>query len=238
MVWILVAVALFAGLSYVVSENMRGGSPELMGAELARNNATEILQFASSVRRAVQTLRIDGVADTEISFENNIANGYTNVSCSSDSCKVFAPGGGGISYIRPSPDWLDESNSARDHFGTYLFTGNACIASVGGGGTDCELSGDDEELLLIVPYLKKIICTELNKKAGINLPSGEPLPEGTSAWNSNPATARFTGSYTNDSEIGDGNAAFRKTRSGCFAGTGTNMPPSGTYHYYEVLLAR
>ena len=90
MIWIMVAVGLFASLGYVVSQNMRGGSPEMVSEEVAKNRATEILQFSASVRRAVQALKIEGIADTEISFENSIVSGYANANCTGNSCKVFA----------------------------------------------------------------------------------------------------------------------------------------------------
>ena len=112
MVWLLVAVALFASLSYVVAENMRGGNPEVMTRELAKNHATEILQFASAIRRAVQTLKIDGIEDTELSFENNILTGYANANCTSEYCKVFSINGGGVSYTQPNPQWLDMSQES------------------------------------------------------------------------------------------------------------------------------
>jgi hypothetical protein len=227
MVMILVAVMLFAALGYAVSENMRGGSPEVLSAELAKNHASEIFQFSSSVRRAVQSLKIDGIADTDISFENPILSGYTNGTC--ETCRVFSSRGGGINYIKPAQHWLDPSRETSDHYRTWLFTGGAFIDSVGTGAN---------ELLMIVPYIRQGICMEINKKLEINMPSGQPAQEGTDAWDSNVALARFTGDYSGSEEIGDGSALYQNTRAGCFEGSGSNTPPAGTYHYYEVLLAR
>ncbi len=240
MVWLLVAVALFASLSYVVAENMRSGNPEVMAQELAKNHATEILQFSSAIRRAVQTLKIDGIEDTELSFENNILTGYANADCTSEYCKVFSLNGGGVNYSKPNPQWLDASHEAKDHYGGWLITGTACISGVGSGGDDCEADGDtgSEELLLIMPYIRQNICEELNKKLDLNNPSGAPLQEGAGAWHATPAIARFTGDYLDSAEIGDSAAIYKNTRSGCFEGSGANTPPAGTYHYYLVLLAR
>ncbi len=240
MVWLMVAISLFAALSFVVSENMRSGDPQMVSQEMAKNHASEILQYSSGVRRAVQAIKIDGVDDTMISFETQLNSGYQNPGCPTDSCKVFSPTGGGLSYVKPSEDWLASEHSAKDHYGTWLVTGSACIAGVGSGGTDCESDADSntEELVLILPYVRKPVCEELNKKAGFNLPDGVPLAEGNSAWHSNPALARFTGSYLNESQIGDVAAGYRDVRMGCFEGSGSNTPAAGTYHYFEVLLAR
>ncbi len=239
MLWIMVAVGLFASLSFVVSENMRGGSPELLSREVAKTHANEIIQFSSSVRRAIQTLRIDGVSDSEISFENSVVNGYTNPGCTGESCKVFSGAGGGISYVRPSEDWLITDHSSKDHYRTWLFSGSTCIANVGSGDESCDVAGtSDEELVIFLPYINKIICEEINKKLGFNLPDGIALQEGTSAWDNTAATAKFTGTYVNGNEIGDGATEYRNVRSGCFEGSAGGTPPAGTYHFYKVLLAR
>jgi hypothetical protein len=242
MTWILIAVGLFAALGYAVSQNMRGGSPELLSQEIAKSNATEILQFASSIRRAVQALKIEGIADTEISFENPIVSGYDNPDCGAgkNHCKVFSPTGGGVSYVIPSEDWLISDHKTKDHYKTWLFSGSSCVADVGTGDEDCDIGPNtgDEELILFLPYINKVICKEINKKLGFNLPDGEPLQEGTSAWHSTLATAKFTGTYVNDSEIGDVATEYRKTRAGCFQGSGIGTPPAGTYTFYEVILAR
>ncbi len=240
MIWLMVAVGLFAALGFVVAENMRGGDPELLSHEVAKNNATEILQFSSGVRRTIQAMRIDGISDSQISFENSIVSGYTNGNCSSESCKIFSLGGGGLSYVIPSEDWLVTDHKTKDHYKTWLFTGSSCVAYVGTGEANCDTDGNTgtEELVLILPYIKKTICEELNKKLGFNLPDGLPLQEGGDAWHDNAASAKFTGNYVNHSEIGDTATDYQKVRSGCFEGSSTNNPPAGTYHFYEVLIAR
>jgi hypothetical protein len=240
LVWLLVGVGLFAALGFAVSQDMRGGGTEVLTREVAKNHATEIIQFASTLRRAVQTMRIDGITDTEISFENYFAAGYANAKCSSESCEVFSPEGGGLTYIKTLKDWLLIDHSSKDHFGTWLFSGSSCIAFVGTGGTDCDTDIDTgtEELILFLPYLKRNICMEINKKLGFNLPDGLPLEEGGDAWDDDADQAKFSGSYINHAEIGDTATDYQKVREACFVGSAAGTPGEGTYNYYKVLLAR
>lgn len=238
MVFLMVAVVLFAALGYAVSESMRSSDPGVFAREIAKNSATDIFQFTSGVRNSVQGLVIDGISDTEISFENPEVENYENANCTSEKCKVFSASGGGIYYVTPSLEWLDHKYASSNHYGTWIFSGNTCVAGVGTGDTDCDTDGDTgtEELIIFLPYIKKSICTEINKRLEFNLSSGAPLKEGSNAWSPGADAPKFTGSYSDENEIGNIATEYNRQRAGCFEGTGT--PPSGTYTYYDVILAR
>jgi len=68
-VWILVMVALFAALTVALNQGTRSGSATI-SKEQAALAATEILNYGQAMKRAVQTLQINGCADTDLSFEN------------------------------------------------------------------------------------------------------------------------------------------------------------------------
>ena len=70
-VWILVAIALFAALNYAVSKGTRSGATTI-SKEQAVVASNEILDYGRAIRQAVQTLQINGCGDTEISFENSV----------------------------------------------------------------------------------------------------------------------------------------------------------------------
>jgi len=74
---ILIAIGLFAALSFSFSKGNRG-STTIIDKEQATLIATEIINYARSIKNAVHELQINGCDDTEISFENGITVGYEN----------------------------------------------------------------------------------------------------------------------------------------------------------------
>ncbi len=222
MIWIMVGVILFASLSYVVAQNMRSGGEETLGREMARNYATQILQSAASIKRAVQTVRIEGYDETEVSFENNYtAANYTNANCGLDECKVFNPYGGSVNYVTPNAEWLDVTQDAQAGYGDWLFSGDADVKGVG---------GTDPELILYLPFISKQICAEINDKLGYDNDSGNP-PQETDSF----GTAIFTGSYTGGDDI-ENLASNEGKVAGCVRGN--VAPTSSQYYFFQVLLAR
>ena len=89
LLYILIAVALIAALSYVVSRGQRGNTSTLTDQQ-ARLAAQEIIDYGNDLANAVQKLRLRGCTDTQVSFENNIVTEYTNPNAPADkSCHVF-----------------------------------------------------------------------------------------------------------------------------------------------------
>ena len=101
---ILIAVALFAALSYVVMSSSRTSPASL--SEKDRLAAAEILNYVVAVRTSVQRMLISGVNVrqlSEIAGGRNAVNGTAyayadNASCTKDACRVFHPAGGGVIY--------------------------------------------------------------------------------------------------------------------------------------------
>lgn len=97
---ILIAVALFAALSYAISTSGRGsGSIEKEKSEIVR---AQLVQIGAAMSQAILRMRINGCRDTEISVENGGTN--VNASTPSDgSCKLFDPNGGGLAPMNTGP---------------------------------------------------------------------------------------------------------------------------------------
>ncbi len=97
---ILIAVALFAALSYAVTQSGRGGGAidrETLQIEVAR-----VLEYAASMQKAVERMQlINGCSDYDISFEHSFIAGYEHTPAARDDCKIFHVDGGGISYMPP-----------------------------------------------------------------------------------------------------------------------------------------
>ena len=106
--YILIAVALFAALSYAVSRN-NTGSTDIFTDEQAKLAAQEIIEYGNTVANAVQKLRLRGCSDTEISFENDIIDGYENGT--NTSCQVFHVDGGDINWTSIPEERLESDHS-------------------------------------------------------------------------------------------------------------------------------
>lgn len=226
---ILIAVILFGALSYTVANMMRPGGGEKIAEEKASLYADEIITYAQQIRRAVQDMRIsNGCEDVDISFQNTVEGGYTNGT--NTACQVYHSDGGGLNYLTPVSDWLDTAQTAQNNYGILYFQG---MNSVDEMGTTVPGDADSKELLFFIPYLKRSVCLQINERLGVTNPLGEPPQE--SGGISFGAGQKFTGSYAHGSALSLPPPNFGKP-SACFEGAGT--PPSGTYHYYLVLLPR
>lgn len=155
---ILVAVMLFAALSYTVAQMLRGGdSGTQISEQKASLLADEILGYGRQLRQSVQTMRISNSCQPEdISFEATGLTGYAHAPAASSNCTLFDASGGGQTYISPSADFGDGSD--------WIFTGANIVDDVGTTAPD---------LVAILPNLKLTICNSINDKLGHTGPGGE-----------------------------------------------------------------
>ena len=148
---ILIAVALFAALSYAVTNSGRGGgSVDREQAEIA---AAEIIQFTSAIRQGIQRLQlINGCDDRNLNFDNAIETGYTNTSAPSDGrCNVFSPEGAGLSFSPPP--------QATGTVEPYYIT-----------PTRIDQIGTNEiDIIIALPIANKSVCDALNRN--LDLPT-------------------------------------------------------------------
>ena len=168
LIYILVAVALLAALSYAIAVSGRGSIATLT-AEKAGILATEIIEYGNVVFNATAQIRLRGYDADEISYENNIVAGYANANCTEDECKIYDVNGGGVQYIEPKAGWLDSAHSAQLRYGELYFHASASAVEVG-------TTADD--LIMFIPYIKKELCVAINKKLGIE-PTTDDVPSET-----------------------------------------------------------
>lgn len=173
---ILIAVVLFAALSYAVTQSSRGGGNA--NKEKASIVASELVEYASTLRQAILRLKlIKHCDDTEINFDAPSHTGYTNGSAPADgSCDVFGSSGGGMSLIAPPT-----GTSTND----WYFAGNLILHNAGGVNSDLDTANTD--LAIILFDISEDVCLAINKGIGID---GIPV-DGSSYSN----TTKFTGTY-------------------------------------------
>lgn len=218
---ILIGIGLFAALSYAVSQMLNGGGTTgSITKETAALKATEILDYARAVRDSVHDLQIsNGCSDEDISLENLVEGGYVNGA--NTSCQVFHSSGGGVSYILPSNEWLNQSQSGSSYFRKWWIV-PVFVEDVG--------SADKRELVMNLPYVDLQICLQINEKLGITNPSGNlPGTDGTN-W------VKFQGDY-DDSTTGaieslNGISQIQGKNVGCYLNQASDVI------FYQVLIAR
>ncbi|MAZ76369.1 MAG: hypothetical protein CMH31_03605 [Micavibrio sp.] len=187
-------VALLGALYYTFSSGFRSGEANL-SKERANLYATEILDYAQSIKQAVQTLQINGCDETEVSFENNISSfNYANSNSPTDgSCHVFHPSGGGLTYIIPNEAWLDSSFAPTypGNFATWWFSTAPQLEGVGTSEADLKLT---------LNFINTDICITINDRLGVDNPSELPPVDDSSG-----GIGQFSGTYgaSSPDSIGD-----------------------------------
>lgn len=219
---ILIAVALFAALSYAITQSGRGGGG--IDREKAEIAAAQIVQFAGLLENAVQKLQIlNGCSDTELNFDNTVYTGYTNGSLDSP-CSLFHPSGAGLTM----PDFRESLGYGNALGLTYISGSN----SVDGVGSTCG-TATCVDLVMLVRFVdtnstSPVLCNSINQKLGIESPT---VPVDTNN-NIHVGTA-FTGTYTATANILDTGNLLLGQHSGCF-----KESAAGNYFFYHVLKAR
>lgn len=231
---ILIAIVLFAALSYTVSQMLRTGNPDDITAEKTKLYTAEIMDTARQFKSAVQNAMIgNNCDDSQISFANNFVSGYEHSPASPDDCQIFHGSEGTASYRAPPADWLDSSQSAETGYGQWHFTGEACVFESGTSDDNCSATGGnaDSDLIAIMPWINRQLCVEINDRLGVENTDGDPPKASGSLF---PPIDQFTGSYSENYALqssASGAEALTATPAGCFEN-------NGGYHFYQVLVAR
>lgn len=182
---ILIAVALFAALSYAMTRSGAGGGGGISN-ETAELNAAAIIQYAGQVGQAVDRLLVLGACtDTQLSFENNIVTGYAyaNLPGGDKSCHIFDVAGGGVDFKKPPPG----ANQGEDWLFTY-----ARFVKLNG---DTGLTAASTDLIMVLPNITLALCKKLNAKLPIPTVFSVTPPEGNAGFGSFGNPFKFTGTY-------------------------------------------
>lgn len=236
---ILIAVVLFAALSYAVTSSTGSGGNKDTSDEKNKLYVAEITQYASAVRTAITLLTATSKCDdTELSFEAPPFDGsdadYVNPNSPSDfSCHIFHPNGGGVSFRTPDDKWLKGTTLAKWDK-QFVFTGSDCVVNVGTGDGGCWNNGSstDTELLMYIADVSDSLCLALNRDGGTTI-KNETIGSGN-FYDQSEAVAKYKGEYRGD--INSGNVHVIGEFGRLFYCFYDELPDTNIY--YEVLLAR
>jgi hypothetical protein len=139
---ILIAVVLFAALSYAITQSDRGGGN--VSDETNAIASTTILQYASAVASGVMRMQLRGISLDDIEFDEppDSENEPNN--------QVFHPLGGGVAWQNVDPNTIVPDSPT----GYWSFK-----------GTEIEDIGTSESEMMIRLYgVRKGVCEEINKR--------------------------------------------------------------------------
>ncbi len=229
---VLIAVALFAGLSYAVTLTSRGGGN--VKKEELQLQASSIIQYTASVRAAVQRMILIGQIDENaLSFQNTVYQSTTGSlrqpasqfpNCLNTDCQVYHPDGGGVVPVTIDQNIGTESSGTEPGHVLFMET------SVLGVGTTAN------DLVMFYLYVSEELCMALNDVLGVPNDSGEvpiDIPT-TSSPGSN--------TYTNDLDtltgvvLGDEYAPLTGQTAFCVNWNRSGKPHD--YMFYQVLVDR
>lgn len=173
---ILIAVALFAALSYAVTSSSRGGGTDV-SKEKSRALAAQILQHGIAVRTAVLRMTTNGIEKTTLDayspvyVRKNGAAIMDNTACNTDSCLIFNPNGGGVSPMIISDKWaLDEAANISSGGASAWLPGRFGLQAVSISGVGSDL----KDIVLGTDWITKDFCMAFNDYVGVANPGGAP----------------------------------------------------------------
>ncbi len=173
---ILIAVLLFAALSYAVAHSARNSGSMTAGREKIKIAVAAAQQQALSYRMGIhRVMMMNGVRENELSFVNDIwpaflnnASHYDNPDCAGGACRIFAADGGATVYAAPPADLTAKCKTTCPNYNSadyWAFSGNAFIPGI---GTDALPE------LLTAFRVDQETCAAINDALGIANPSGAP----------------------------------------------------------------
>ncbi len=161
---ILIAVALFAALSYAVTRSGSGGGD--VDREEVQIKLAEVSNYFAAIDAAIQRLRLRGVAFEDLDFLSDqrfaVDGSVTprdNDKCSDPSCEIFSPGGGGVSY-RNFYEMAQYDPLPENFQSSWLAPGelSAWMVPIDGLGTS------DAELLILINAVQQPYCIAYNRR--------------------------------------------------------------------------
>ena len=227
---ILIAVALFAALSYVVTQSTRSGGGS---TEREKNilSSAQMTQYPTALRTSIIRMVLGGVGIEDVLFD---APGTGNFAVSAPQ-EVFHPTGGGATFQQAPADLSSTGASTLD----WSYNAEFDVPGIGLNGA----GGND--VIAFLPGVSAGVCKQVNEELGINVsgctagasfPSGIPaVANATDVLVNTNMIAGYTFPVTDRPDmVGPAGCTtvFDRQASGCFADT------TGRYVFYSVLLER
>jgi len=220
---ILIAVVLFAALSYAVtsSTNSSGGNAE---EESNLVSSAALTQYPATIKTAILRMMVS----KSVSFDDLYFDRPPFAALAATANGVFHPSGGGASHVNAPADVMDASGGNTG--GVWFYNYDFEVDNIGSTSNDA----DGNEILAFLPGITQGICEKINEELGI---TGDVITDATLAVSVLQDEDNYTVDTSNaaDNGIGTNTAAAGLDGQpyGCFQNNA-----AGPYVYYHVLLER
>ena len=220
---ILIAVALFAALSYAVTSSSKGGGNGIT-KDKAKILAAQLVQHGVMQEQAITRMILKGVPEHGVDVGSPVSYPITaNASCGNDICKLFHTNGGGISQSHLDEAIFDKSSVTASNPLIFKMNAYRAISVLDVGSTL-------DEIMLVMFNIDENVCIEINRAMGIN-DGGNPPTE------TYPGQGNYMGTLSafpeGTGELGDQSALVKGQRTFC-----AYHDANFGFTYYHVLMAR
>lgn len=224
---ILIAVALFAALSYAVTQSTRSGSGDASG-ETNLINSAQLAQYPAGIRTSVVRMIIGGVAVEQLIFDTPAA--FPTMNVSDIEFSVFHPQGGGGVFQKAPTDLMVSGAS-----GNWIYSSAYEISGIGlTNGT-----GTGNDIIAFLPGVGQNVCKKLNEEIGITSANADGIPN-DSTITPIPTEEMLSTNRGIDGYVGTIAGSFVGQPFGCFrvGAINASFDASNGYVYYHVLVER
>lgn len=228
---VLLAIGLFAAVGFTMMQGSRT-STSIVTDEQAKIYANQVISYGNQLKAAVKRLLLRGCKDTEISFANTVATGYTNTNNPPDSCKVFHVKGGGLNWwysqdVRALESEVTPAGGYRNYYKEenykHLFRFPVYNDTYDNGTPSGQSQAVD--LIAVALFLNENVCKQINRQ----LTGSDVIPNGLPGFAN--FGSKFIGTYTPyASPFTPG-----KTTSICLSLSNGGLTH---YFYYQLLIGR
>jgi hypothetical protein len=155
MIYVIIVIALFAALSFILSRNSDTGESGAITTEKVNINATQIMQSASQVAQAVGQMTYTGTPLADLDFIPPSDGNFEDPPLRN---KVFHPSGGGVTLPRIPMEAIREVDTVIDP-GFYLGRFNNVEWSL-----DDALGNPIDDAVLVAYQISQPICARINQQ--------------------------------------------------------------------------
>ncbi len=141
---ILIAVTLFAALSYAVTQSGRGGS-HVASNESNLITSSQITQYPAGIRTGITRMLIRGASVSSLDFSAPSDSTYEDDPVN----EVFHPSGGGVMYQNIIPDTVTNIDDAE-----WAFSNDTTITY---------MATSEPDVVAMLTYVKEAVCAKINE---------------------------------------------------------------------------
>lgn len=233
LVYVLIAIALFAALSFTLGRQTDTNEAGALSSEKAELLAAQLISYAAQAKSVYDQMEFSGARIGNIDFVRPTDPGdFNDNSVANNINKIYHPEGGGLNY-GVLPDAVIDSGNIGAGFpdaGWYMNRFN-----------DVDWSTPDPDIILVAYGISQPVCAAINDKinGSTTIPTitedlHEVFVSENYSWNGGTATNWTTGTQIDPFTTGTGNICVEceNIASLCVQGN------SGVYGFYSVIAER